>query len=99
MTGRGTGGRNFVAMFAPPAGLGQGPLATLDGGDVAGDLRRADEVAVGVANGQDRERDVDPAAAFGRPDRLEVVQSLPAPDALQMPRSSSNWSGGANGVS
>ncbi|OWK35313.1 hypothetical protein [Fimbriiglobus ruber] len=52
---------------------------------------------MGVANGQDRERDVDPAAAFGCPDRLEVVQSLPAPDALQMPRFSSR-SGGAIGV-
>ncbi|OWK38405.1 hypothetical protein FRUB_07525 [Fimbriiglobus ruber] len=63
--------------FAPPVGLGQDPLAPLDGGDVAGDLRRADDVAVVSRTSKDSERNADPAAALRRPQRLEVAESPP----------------------
>ena len=44
--------------------------------DVVRDLRGADDDPVGTADRRDGERHVDPTAALGHPDRLEVIDAL-----------------------
>src|SRR5580704_17676125 len=56
-----------------------GPLAR---GDVAGDLRGADDGTVRVLDRRDAERNRNPAAVLALPDRLIVIEAVAAPDAL-----------------
>ncbi|HTB50073.1 MAG TPA: hypothetical protein VK701_03780, partial [Solirubrobacteraceae bacterium] len=52
-------------------------------GDVAGDLRGADDPSRGVADRRDRHRDVDLAPVLASPHRLEVVNPLAPPNTVQ----------------
>ena len=53
-------------------------LQTLSRGDIAGDFRGADDAAVGILNGRDRQRDVDATAIFVHADGFEVVDPFAA---------------------
>ena len=64
------------AQLALP--LGPSPL-----GDVAGDLGGAGEPPPGVTDRRDGERDLDQRAVLAPADRLEVVDPLATPDALE----------------
>src|SRR5580700_3421734 len=57
-----------------------GPLAR---GDVAGDLRGADDGTVRVLDRRDAERNRNPAAVLALPDRLIVIEAVAAPDARE----------------
>src|SRR5262249_38690749 len=52
-------------------------------GDVARDLRGADDPPLDVANRRDRERDVEQAAVLAPADGFEVVDALAASDARE----------------
>ena len=61
-----------------PPRLGRRPLASRD---VAGDLRGADDPALPVAHGRDRERDLDQRAVLAPAHGLEALDPLAAADA------------------
>ena len=81
---------DLVVQFAgdptlEPAGiLAQGgfvdPFALRD---FAGDLRDADDLAVRIADGRDRQRDVNPPAVLGASYRFKMLDPLAATDPLQ----------------
>jgi hypothetical protein len=56
-------------------------FAAFTRGDVAGDLRRADDDAAGVFDRRNAQRHVDAAAVLALPDGLVVVETFAAPDA------------------
>ena len=57
----------------------------MDAGDVAGDHRGVDDLAVGVRDRRDAERDHDPAPVLGHPLRLVVIDGLAGEDAVEDP--------------
>ncbi len=58
------------------------PFAGEPGADVTGDLRGADDPAVGRADGRDRERDIDPGAVLAQALRFVARHALALLDAL-----------------
>src|SRR6202011_5693943 len=58
-------------------------VEALPRGDVAGDLRRADDRAVRVADGRHRQRHIDERAVLAPADRLEMIDAFATPDALE----------------
>src|SRR5579862_3508259 len=52
-------------------------------GDIPGDLRRTDDLALGISDRRDGEGDGNQAAVLALTDRLEMVDALAAPDARQ----------------
>jgi hypothetical protein len=54
-------------------------------GDVAGDLRGADDPPLAVPERRYRERDLDQRAVLAAADGLVVLDALAAPDALEDP--------------
>ena len=55
-------------------------------GDVAGDRRGADELAVGVVDERDPHRDIDPPAVLAQTDGLERLDALAARELREDPR-------------
>ena len=75
-----------LAVWAASRSRSRSSLGPLLGGDVPADLRGPDDLALGVADGRDGERDVDDGAVLPPPPRLVVVHLLAAADPLQDPR-------------
>src|ERR1700684_1389167 len=77
----------LLELFAELTQLAFDAVALMFGlfarGDVAGDLRSADDGAVGVLDRRDAERDRNPAAVLALPDRLVVVEAVAAADARE----------------
>ena len=59
------------------------PTAALVRGDVAGDVRGADDAEDRIADGRDRERDVDPRAVLANALGLVRLDAFPAANALE----------------
>src|SRR6202051_3746032 len=77
----------LLELFAELAQLAFDAVALLFGplarGDVAGDLRGADDSTVRVLDRRDAQRNRKPAAVLALTDRLIVIEALAAPDALE----------------
>src|SRR5580700_318796 len=80
----------LLELFAELAQLAFDAVALMFGlfarGDVAGNLRGADDGAVRVPDRRDAERNRNAAAVFALPDGLVVIEAVAAPDALDDPR-------------
>ena len=73
----------FASMLGFPGQSGDFLLASLLFGDVPGDLRCADDLAVGISDRGNGQGHVNQAAVFALPDSLEMVDALTTPDTRQ----------------
>ena len=73
----------LASMLGLPSQGGDLLLTSLLLGDVSRDLRRANDLSVGVPDGGHGQRNDNQTAIFALPNRLEMVGTLPSPDPRQ----------------
>jgi len=78
-------GRQYILapVFGLPTQSGDLFLVPFRLANVPGDLGRSDDLALGIFDGRNRQRDRDQTTMFTLPNRLVMFDPLASPDAVQ----------------